>query len=174
MCRKSSASSSTSRTSTSPTSARKGSASRRSSQPLPQSRTRSATRQARRSSRCRSRAKKCCARCARQKGRDERRSELELLRPESAEAAAAALGNGSVALAGGTELVPLLRDGIVRAEKLVELRDVVPREVEGARIGAGATLAELEVDPTIPQVLREACALAASPQLRSMSTLGGN
>ena len=99
---------------------------------------------------------------------------MELLRPESAEAASAALGNGSVALAGGTELVPLLRDGIVRAEKLVELRDVVPREVEGARIGAGATLAELEVDPEIPQVLREACALAASPQLRSMSTLGGN
>jgi len=99
---------------------------------------------------------------------------LELLRPDSAEAAAAALGNGSVALAGGTELVPLLRDGIVRAEKLVELRDVVPRGVDGTRIGAGTTLAELEVDPDIPQALREACSLAASPQLRSMSTLGGN
>ena len=99
---------------------------------------------------------------------------MELLRPDSAEAAAAALGNGSVALAGGTELVPLLRDGIVRAEKLVELRDVVPRGVDGTRIGAGTTLAELEVDPDIPQALREACSLAASPQLRSMSTLGGN
>jgi xanthine dehydrogenase YagS FAD-binding subunit len=103
-----------------------------------------------------------------------RRSELELLRPDSAEAAAAALGNGSVALAGGTEVVPLLRDGIVRAEKLVELREVVPRGVDGERIGAGTTLAELETDPEIPQVLREACSLAASPQLRSMSTLGGN
>jgi len=99
---------------------------------------------------------------------------LKLLRPESAEAAAAALGNGSVALAGGTELVPLLRDGIVQAEKLVELRDVVPRGISGTRIGAGTTLAELEADPEIPQALREACSLAASPQLRSMSTLGGN
>jgi xanthine dehydrogenase YagS FAD-binding subunit len=99
---------------------------------------------------------------------------LKLLRPESAEAAAAALGNGSVALAGGTELVPLLRDGIVQAEKLVELRDVVPHGVDGTRIGAGTTLAELEVDPEIPQALREACLLAASPQLRSMGTLGGN
>jgi xanthine dehydrogenase YagS FAD-binding subunit len=99
---------------------------------------------------------------------------LKLLRPESAEAAAAALGNGSVALAGGTEVVPLLRDGIVQAEQLVELRDVVPRGVDGTRIGAGTTLAELEADPEIPQVLREACSLAASPQLRSMSTLGGN
>jgi len=99
---------------------------------------------------------------------------LELLRPESAEAASAALGNSSVALAGGTELVPLLRDGIVRAETLVELREVVPRGVDGTRIGAGTTLAELEVDPEIPQALREACSLAASPQLRAMGTLGGN
>ena len=99
---------------------------------------------------------------------------MELLRPESPEAAAAALGNGTVALAGGTELVPLLRDGIVSAERLVELRDVVPRGIDGNRIGAGTTLAELEVDPQIPQALREACALAASPQLRAMGTIGGN
>ena len=99
---------------------------------------------------------------------------MELLRPDSAEAAAAALGNGSLALAGGTELVPLLRDGIVRADRLVQIREVVPRGVESGRIGAGTTLAELEADPEIPQALREACALAASPQLRAMGTIGGN
>jgi xanthine dehydrogenase YagS FAD-binding subunit len=99
---------------------------------------------------------------------------LQLLRPDSPEAAAEALGNGTVALAGGTELVPLLRDGIVHAETLVELRDVVPRGIDGTRIGAGTTLAELEVDPQIPQALREACAAAASPQLRAMGTVGGN
>jgi xanthine dehydrogenase YagS FAD-binding subunit len=99
---------------------------------------------------------------------------LELLRPESAEAAAGVLGNGSVALAGGTEVVPLLRDGILHVDQLVDVRDLVPRGVEGTRIGAGTTLAELEVEPAIPQALREACALAASPQLRAMSTLGGN
>jgi xanthine dehydrogenase YagS FAD-binding subunit len=99
---------------------------------------------------------------------------LQLLRPESVEAAAAELGNGSVALAGGTDLVPLLRDRIVEAETLVELRGVVPRGVQGTTIGAGTTLAELEADPEIPQALREACSLAASPQLRSMGTIGGN
>jgi xanthine dehydrogenase YagS FAD-binding subunit len=99
---------------------------------------------------------------------------LELLRPDSAEAAAAALGNGSVALAGGTEVVPLIRDGVVHADKLIELRDAVPRGVDGERIGAGTTLAELEADREIPQALREASSLAASPQLRSMSTIGGN
>jgi xanthine dehydrogenase YagS FAD-binding subunit len=99
---------------------------------------------------------------------------LQLLRPESLEAATAALGNGSVALGGGTDLVPLLRDRIVEVETLVELRGVVPRGVDGTTIGAGTTLGELEADPEIPQALREACSLAASPQLRSMGTIGGN
>jgi xanthine dehydrogenase YagS FAD-binding subunit len=99
---------------------------------------------------------------------------VKLLRPPDADAAVAALGNGSVALAGGTDLVPLLRDRIVRAETLVHLADAVPRGVDGTRIGAGTTLAELEVDPQIPVALREACAQAASPQLRSMGTIGGN
>ncbi len=99
---------------------------------------------------------------------------MELLRPSSAQEAKAALGNGSVALAGGTELVPLLRDGLVQADTLVQLANAVPRGIDGTTIGAGTTLAELEVDPLIPRALREACSLAASPQLRSMGTLGGN
>ena len=99
---------------------------------------------------------------------------MELLRPESADAATAALGNGSKALAGGTDLVPLLRDGIVHADTLVQIGGVVPRGVQANRIGAGTTLAELELDSQIPEALREACRLAASPQLRSMGTIGGN
>jgi xanthine dehydrogenase YagS FAD-binding subunit len=99
---------------------------------------------------------------------------VELLRPSSPEEATGALGNGSRALAGGTELVPLMRDGLVKADTLVEIRDVVPRGVTGTRIGAGTTLAELELNAEIPQALREACAQAASPQLRSMGTIGGN
>ena len=99
---------------------------------------------------------------------------MELLRPSSPEEATRALGNGSRALAGGTELVPLMRDGLVRADTLVDIREVVPRGIDGTRIGAGTTLAELEADPQIPQALREACTQAASPQLRSMGTIGGN
>jgi len=82
--------------------------------------------------------------------------------------------SNTVLLAGGTDLVPLLRDGLVEAETLVDVRGVVPRGVHDGRIGAGTTLAELEADPEIPQTLREACSLAASPQLRSMGTIGGN
>jgi xanthine dehydrogenase YagS FAD-binding subunit len=110
---------------------------------------------------------------------------LKLLRPDSAEAAAAALGNGTKALAGGTELVPLMRDGIVTVETLVDVTSVVPRGIHrgtptssststSVTVGAGTTLAELEVSAEIPEALREACRQAASPQLRSMGTVGGN
>jgi xanthine dehydrogenase YagS FAD-binding subunit len=102
------------------------------------------------------------------------RSCVELARPESVADAVAALGNGAVALAGGTELVPLLNSRIVRTEMLVELRKAVPRGIEGTKIGAGTTLGELEVDPEIPEALREACRLSASPQLRATGTIGGN
>jgi xanthine dehydrogenase YagS FAD-binding subunit len=67
-----------------------------------------------------------------------------------------------------------MRDGLVQVETLVHISNVVPRGIDGTRIGAGTTLAELEVDPQIPQALREACSQAASPQLRSMGTIGGN
>ena len=83
-------------------------------------------------------------------------------------------GAGGLALAGGTDLVPLLKDGLVEAETLVDVRGIVPRGIHEGKIGAGTTLADLEADPEIPQALREACALAASPQLRSMGTIGGN
>jgi xanthine dehydrogenase YagS FAD-binding subunit len=102
------------------------------------------------------------------------RSKLELLRPDSVEAAAAAVGNGAVALAGGTELVPLLREGIVEATTLVQIGDVVPKGIREGWIGAGTTLGELEADPQIPAVLQQACALASSPQLRAMGTVAGN
>jgi xanthine dehydrogenase YagS FAD-binding subunit len=102
------------------------------------------------------------------------RSALELLRPDSLEAATSALGNGAVALAGGTELVPLMREGIVAPQTLVDLRGVVPRGIRDGWIGAGTTLGELEVDPQIPAALQEACSLAASPQLRAMGTVAGN
>jgi len=94
---------------------------------------------------------------------------VELLQPSSV-----AELDGGLFVHGGTEVVPLLRDGILHADVLVDVRAVVPRGVDGRRIGAGTTLAELETSPEVPEALREACRLAASPQLRNMSSLGGN
>jgi xanthine dehydrogenase YagS FAD-binding subunit len=99
---------------------------------------------------------------------------LELLRPSSLEEATTSLGNGARALMGGTELVPLVRAGLIQADTLVDVGELIPRGIDGSRIGAATTLAELEVDPQIPDALREACRLAASPQLRNMGSVGGN
>jgi xanthine dehydrogenase YagS FAD-binding subunit len=82
--------------------------------------------------------------------------------------------DGATPIHGGTEIVPLIRAGLLRADRLVDIRGVIPRGIDGTRIGAGATLAELECDPQVPAALREACRLAASPQLRNMGSVGGN
>jgi xanthine dehydrogenase YagS FAD-binding subunit len=101
-------------------------------------------------------------------------SEFSLVKPSSLGEASAALGNGAKALAGGTDLVPLVRDGLVQSDALVDVRTLLPRGVDGERIGAGTTLAELEHSEDVPAALREACHLAASPQLRNMGTISGN
>jgi xanthine dehydrogenase YagS FAD-binding subunit len=77
-------------------------------------------------------------------------------------------------LAGGTDLAPLLRDGLIAADKISYVLPLLPRGIEGGRIGGATTLAELERSAEVPAVLREACRLAASPQLRHMGTLAGN
>ena len=87
---------------------------------------------------------------------------MELLRTSSV-----AELDGGVLVHGGTEVVPLLREGLLEAERLVDVRGIVPRGVRDATIGAGTTLAELEVEPGIPDTLREASGLR---RLRSSET----
>ena len=99
-------------------------------------------------------------------------SELRIVRPASLDELD--LAPGSVLLAGGTEVVPQLRDGLLEADTLVDIAALVPKGISGTRIGAGTTLAELEASAEIPAALREASRLAASPQLRNMGTVGGN
>ena len=94
---------------------------------------------------------------------------MELLQPSDVKEL-----DGGLFIHGGTEVVPLLRDGILSADTLVDVREIVPRGIDGTRIGAGTTLADLEGDPQIPEALREACRLAASPQLRNMGSIGGS
>ena len=97
---------------------------------------------------------------------------LHLERPSGLEGFSPA--EGSVLLSGGTEVIPLMRDGLLAADTLIDIRDLVPRGISGSRIGAGTTLAELEASTEIPEALRESCRLAASPQLRTMGSIGGN
>ena len=86
---------------------------------------------------------------------------MELLRPSSARRA-----RRRTFVHGGTEVVPLLRDGMLDAETLVDVRGVVPRGVADGVIGAGTTLAELEASRDPRRAARgvPARGVAAAPQ----------
>lgn len=86
-------------------------------------------------------------------------------------------------LAGGTDLLPLMKSELLAPsrlldiKRLVDLDDAIDIEAGALRIGALATLAQLEEHPlvrTVAPALSDAAAAAASPQLRNMATIGGN
>lgn len=86
-------------------------------------------------------------------------------------------------LAGGTDLLTLMKADVAAPSRLVNIKRVeglragLEETAEGVTLGALTTLSEIETDPVIRQrypLLSEAAALAATPQLRNMATLGGN
>jgi xanthine dehydrogenase YagS FAD-binding subunit len=99
------------------------------------------------------------------------------------EATAAASRPEARILAGGTDLLGCLRDGVFQANRLVsingikELTGIRPRAGGGLRIGALTTLTEIAGNQQILDrypVLAQAAASVGSPQLRNQGTLGGN
>ncbi|MDJ0973512.1 MAG: FAD binding domain-containing protein [Planctomycetota bacterium] len=107
------------------------------------------------------------------------------IRPQSAEAAAAALADNDGALikANGIDLLDRMKERVDEPNALVGLVDVEAFdsiEVEedgGIRIGAGATLAQLAASQVVERFLPSlayAAGHAASPQLRTRATVGGN
>jgi xanthine dehydrogenase YagS FAD-binding subunit len=85
-------------------------------------------------------------------------------------------------LAGGSDLLALMKDDVVHPKRLVsiqgipELREIRPSE-SGLSIGALRTLDELAHDPEVGRrypALAQALEEAASPQIRNVATLGGN
>ncbi len=97
--------------------------------------------------------------------------------------AASLLRNGDARIiAGGTELLPLMKDDLASPDTLVDIsRWREGREIkatdQGIEIGALATLSEVASHPVIRDkytALADSCRLSAAPQLRNMGTLGGN
>ena len=85
-------------------------------------------------------------------------------------------------LAGGSDLLALMKDEVVHPKRLVsiqeipELKEIRPSE-SGLSIGALKTLSELADDPEVRRrypALVQALEDAASPQIRNVATLGGN
>jgi len=112
--------------------------------------------------------------------------QFRLLRPRAVEEAVSVLakhtGNIRV-LAGGTDLIPSMRQKLFEPERVLDLRGVAelrgvrPRAGGAVEIGALTTLSAIEKSVYLRQhfpVLTEAAATVASPVLRNMGTIGGN
>ncbi|MBQ1093589.1 xanthine dehydrogenase family protein subunit M [Streptomyces sp. B93] len=84
-------------------------------------------------------------------------------------------------LAGGTTQLDLMKDGVLRPERLVDITGLplggITHTDSTVRVGALTTMEELAADELLRERLpfiREALLLGASTQLRNMATIGGN
>ena len=85
-------------------------------------------------------------------------------------------------LAGGTDLLSLMKDDVLKPKRLVNIKAVgelagIRFDAKGLRIGALTTLAELMSEARVEKeypALVQACAGVRSPQIQAMGTVGGD
>src|SRR5271166_4240087 len=110
---------------------------------------------------------------------------FEYTSPATKEQAVGLLGTSwgqAEILAGGTDLLALMKDDVVHPKRLVNIKEIadlrgVTASSQGLRIGALTTLGELADNVNVARdypALAEALNGAASPQIRNLATLGGN
>jgi len=110
---------------------------------------------------------------------------FEYLRAGSVEEACAMLVDESTTalpMAGGSDLLVAMKQGIATPERLVDLGgipglDAIVEREGTLRIGALATLRKIADSPLVQQqwpLLAQAARRAASPQIRNLATIGGN
>ena len=100
---------------------------------------------------------------------------------ESGAAITAGAKQGAKFVAGGTNLIDLMKSGVERPAHLVDINDVPLAEIQhaegGIRIGALARMSDVaahaDVQKNFPAV-SQALLASASPQLRNMASIGGN
>src|SRR3972149_4135934 len=94
-------------------------------------------------------------------------------------------GEGGRALAGGTDLVPQIKEGgkipmpsyVVSLRHLPELRGIEFSERAGLRIGPAVAVAELAESPVVREryrALADGAGVVGSVQTMNMATIGGN
>ena len=103
-----------------------------------------------------------------------------------AEAKTALAGGKTTIIAGGTDLIGLLKDNVLPAEKypstLINIKtipglDYIKEESGMLKIGATTRLADIAAHPAVNQkytALAQAALRVATPHVRDMGTIGGN
>jgi xanthine dehydrogenase YagS FAD-binding subunit len=90
--------------------------------------------------------------------------------------------SGSKFIAGGTNLIDLMKENVARPNRLIDISRIPLNTIDetpngGLRLGALATNAETAYHPKVQKqypLLSRAILSGASPQLRNMATNGGN
>jgi xanthine dehydrogenase YagS FAD-binding subunit len=91
-------------------------------------------------------------------------------------------GEGARFIAGGTNLLDLMKGNVERPRRLLDISRLPLRDIErtadgGLRLGALASNADVAYHPEVERrypLLAAAILAGASPQLRNMATVGGN
>lgn len=110
---------------------------------------------------------------------------FEYASPETKEQAVGLLGASwaqAEILAGGTDLLALMKDDVVAPKRLVNIKEIkelqgVSSSAQGLRVGALTTLGDLADNANVLKeypALANALNEAASPQIRNLATLAGN
>ncbi len=107
---------------------------------------------------------------------------FEFVSASSLDQAISSVDHGSsMALAGGTTMLDLMKLNVLTPNRLVHVKDLLDPSVrldgETLVIGAGCTMADLADNANVVDklpALRQSLILAASPQIRNMATIGGN
>ena len=104
--------------------------------------------------------------------------------PESLDRADHALktGDGVTILAGGTDLIPLIKYGVKKPSCLLDLKNIpslksITQRESSLLIGSMVTLSEIAKHPLVNRycpALGQSARSVASPQIRNVATLAGN
>ena len=90
---------------------------------------------------------------------------------------------GAIIKSGGVDVLDWVKEGLLKPERIINIRNIPGLDSvnydakKGLRIGANVTLSEIASNQEIKDnylALHQAVNHAATPQLRNMSTLGGN
>ena len=92
-------------------------------------------------------------------------------------------GEAAVFKSGGVDVFDWVKEGLLKPQKIVNIRNIPGLDAisfdskDGLSIGANVTLAEIASNEVVKEnylALHQAVNHAATPQLRNMSTIGGN
>lgn len=109
---------------------------------------------------------------------------FELVNPKTLESVPSLLSKKweeTMLLAGGTDLLDMLKERLVRPQRIINLKSISGlnyiKNGNGLEIGALTTIAEIAENPSVRKnfaALSEAAESIATPQLRNMGTIAGN